>query len=355
MGRRLGLCAVFMFLVMIAAACGGSSATDPASTPADEGAETEPTEGTTGEFEEMTLNLGHAIAADETSHYHQGALKFKEIVEEETGGKVTIEIHPNSALGGEREMIEGLQLGTLDMVFTSSGPVGNFAPLSNAFDFPFLFRDREHAYAVLDGEIGAEVAEQLEGVGIKLLAWAENGFRMITNNRRAIVNPEDMQGISLRTMENQIHIQAFEDYGGNPTPMAFNELYTAMQQGVVDGQENPLAVIIPSKFYEIQNHLTLSSHVYSPAPLLISKALYDDFPPELQDIFVRAAEEMRDWEREFIADLTEQYIQTALDEGMEIVSEEEFNYEAFFEATQGVYELYQDEYGEIHERIWAVE
>src|SRR5690625_3527871 len=186
---------------------------------ADEEADEEDEAAADGDFEEMTIALGHATADNETSHYHQGSLYFKDLVEERTGGKVTIEIHPNATLGGEREMIEALQLGTLDMLITSTGPVGNFAPKSNAFDFPFLFRDEEHAYAVLDGELGDEVNEQLEEVGIKVLAWAENGFRNMTNDVRPIVNPEDMDGLKIRTMENQVHLAAFQAYGADPTPM----------------------------------------------------------------------------------------------------------------------------------------
>lgn len=352
-----------VFVLSILTACGGGE--EPASsTNNNEPEEAEAAEGTEAtdneetnveEFEEMTLALGHTTADNETSHYHQGALKFKEKVEAETGGKVTIEIHANGALGGEREMTEAVQVGTVDMVFTSSGPIGNFASKSNAFDFPFLFRDKEHAYAVLDGELGNEVNEQLEEVGIKVLAWAENGFRNITNNNHPIIHPDDMKGLKIRTMENQVHLSAFESYGSAPTPMSFTELFSSMQQGVVDGQENPLAVIIPNKFYEVQSYLTLSNHIYSPAPLLMSKSKFDGFSPELQQIFLEAAEEMRDWERNFVTELNEEFIQIALDEGMEIVTEDEFDYDAFLEATQPVYEEYANEYGEFHERIMAVE
>ncbi len=331
--------------VTLLVACGGGE-----STTTDSGQDD-----STVEFEEMTLALGHTTADNETSHYHQGALLFKERIEEATGGKVKIEIHPNGTLGGEREMTEAVQLGTLDMVFTSSGPIGNFAPKSNAFDFPFLFRDKEHAYKVLDGEIGQEVNEQLEEVGIKVLAWAENGFRNITNNVRPIKKPEDMKGLKVRTMENQVHLAAFEAYGASPSPMAFTELFSALQQGVIDGQENPLAVIIPNNFFEVQKYMTISEHIYSPAPLLINKQLFDSFPPELQEIFLEAAAEMRDFERNFVTELNEQFIQKALDEGMEIVYADEFDYDAFFEATKPVYEQYADEYGEIHERIMAIE
>lgn len=302
-------------------------------------------------FEAMTIALGHATSDSENSHYHQGALKFKELVEQATDGKVTIKIHPNGELGGEREMIEAVQLGTLDMVFTSTGPVGNFASKSNAFDFPFLFRDREHAYKVLDGEIGAEVNEQLESVGLKVLAWAENGFRNMTNSKHPIKKPEDLRGIKIRTMENKVHLDTFREFGADPTPMAFTELFTSMQQKVVDGQENPLSVIMPNKFYEVQKYLTLSGHFYSPAPLIISKAKFDKFSPELQQVLLDAAAEARDWEREFIAQMNTEYIELGKQNGVEVVTSEEFDYEAFLAASQPIYKKYESEYGEILNKI----
>ncbi|NEU31572.1 DctP family TRAP transporter solute-binding subunit [bacterium LRH843] len=356
MKKRLSFLFMILLVLVLAACGGGNSQPSGTSTESPKKEESDAgKEAASGEFEKMTIALGHSTADNDTSHYHQGSLKFKELVEEATGGNVTIEIHANGSLGGEREMTEAVQIGTLDMVLTSSGPVGNFAPKSNAFDFPFLFRDKEHAYAVLDGELGDEVSAQLEEVGIKVLAWAENGFRNMTNSKHPIVNPEDIKGMKIRTMENQVHLSAFEAYGAAPTPMAFTELFSAMQQGVVDGQENPLAVIMPNKFPEVQGYLTLSEHIYSPAPLLISKAKFDSFSPELQEVFLEAAAEMRDWERNFCTEMDEQFIQTALDEGMEIVKQDEFNYDAFFEATQSVYEQYKNEYGEFHEKILAVQ
>ncbi|MBP1931661.1 TRAP transporter substrate-binding protein [Ammoniphilus resinae] len=307
--------------------------------------------GGAGNIEETTIAVGHATSDSETSHYQAYAAKFKELVEKNTDGKVKVEIHPNGELGGEREMIEAVQLGTLDATITSSGPVGNFAPLSNAFDFPFLFRDKPHAYKVLDGELGDEVNKQLESVGIKNLAWAENGFRNMTNSKHPIIKPEDLKGIKIRTMENKIHLDSFKEYGAAPTPMAFTELFTSMQQGVVDGQENPLSVIVPNKFYEVQKYMTLSGHFYSPAPFLFSKSKFDGFSPELQKIVEDAAKAARDYEREFIANLEEKYIQTAKDNGMEVLTASEYDQEAFRKASEPVYKKYEAEYGEFVKKI----
>ncbi|NEU31375.1 DctP family TRAP transporter solute-binding subunit [bacterium LRH843] len=356
MKNRWAVLFMSLFTLTVLSACSGDA--KQTTSPVDSGKAITESSGEntgSGEFEKMTLALGHGLVADETSHYHQGAVKFKELVEEATGGNVTIEIHPNGSLGGDREMAEGIQLGTLDMAIIASAPLGNFASKSNAFDFPFLFRDRDHVYAVLDGEPGEEVNEQLAEVGIKVLAWAENGFRNMSSSAHPIVNPEDLKGLKIRTMENQVHLAAFQAYGAAPTPMNFQELFSAMQQGVVDGQENPLGVIVPNKFYEVQKYLTISEHVYSPAPLIMNTEKFNGFSPELQEVFMKAAAEMRDWERNFVAEKNEQFLQTAIDKGMEVVTADEFNYDAFFEATKPVYEKYADEYGEFLEKIIAVE
>ncbi|AOM81532.1 TRAP transporter substrate-binding protein [Salisediminibacterium beveridgei] len=307
------------------------------------------------EFEEMVLQLGHTSPTSDDAQYHQGALALAEYVEDETDGAVTIEIFPNSELGGEREMLESLQLGNLDMTFFSSGPLGNFADMANVFDFPFLFRDEDHAHAVLDGEIGDMVNEQAQESDIKILAWGENGFRHITNSERPVVTPEDLEGLDIRTMENEIHLSAFSAFGANPTPMAFPELFTALQTGVMDGQENPLSAIVPNSFYDVQSHITLSNHVYSPAPFIINEQIFNGFSPELQEVIQEGAYHARDFNRQFIQDWNEDYLETAIENGMEVVENDEFDYDAYFEATQEVYDEYQDEYGELFEQIQEVE
>ncbi|WP_017728859.1 TRAP transporter substrate-binding protein [Halalkalibacterium ligniniphilum] len=338
--------AVFLVSVLIVG-CGSTSSSTENTSNTTAAAQNE--EG----FEKVSIKLAHATPDSDISHMHQASLKFKEIVEKKTGGQVTINIHPNSQLGGEREIIEGTQLGTIDMAFVSSGVLGNFAPEVNAFDFPFLFRDREHVERVFDGEIGADVGAKLEEVNLKVLAWAENGFRNITNSKHPIKTPEDMEGLKIRTQENRVHIDAFKALGADATPMAWPEVFTAMQQGVVDGQETPLSLIVPSNFFEVQNHLTISHHLYSAFPFVINKDKFDSLSPELQKVFVEAAEETRDWERQFMIELDEELLQTAINEGMKVVPREEFDYEAFVEASQPVYEQYEAEFGVLLKRIQA--
>jgi tripartite ATP-independent transporter DctP family solute receptor len=164
-------------------------------------------------------------------------------------------------------------------------------PEVKIFDVPFLFRDYAHARSVLDGPIGQEMLKKFESKGIKALAWGENGFRHMTNSRRAVHAPEDLKGLKIRTMENPIHIQAYKGFGIIPTPMAFTEVFTALQQGTVDGQENPLSVIVSAKLDQVQKHLTLTGHVYSPGVFLMNKAAFDKLSDADKKAFLEAAKE----------------------------------------------------------------
>ncbi len=339
-----------LFLAGSLVACGGGEK-EPASSneSGNDGGTAE------GGIDEVTIAIGTAAPDNDTSHYHQFVMKFQEELDAKTGGAIKIDYHPNGELGGEREMIEAVGLGTLDAVISGAGPLGNFSSLSNTLDFPFLFRDREHAYKVLDGELGNEIAEQMKDSNLELIAWAENGFRNLTNNERPIIKPDDLKGLKIRTQENEIHLQTFTDYGAAPTPMAFTELFSAMQQGVVDGEENPLSVIVPNKFYEVQKYITISEHFYQAAPFIINKTLFDGLSAETQQIIRDAAAVARDHEREFIAQQSEEFLQTLIDNGMEVVSGDEYDREAFVAASQNVYDKYKDEYGDFIERIKAVE
>jgi tripartite ATP-independent transporter DctP family solute receptor len=238
---------------------------------------------------QTVLRFGFGLPTD--AHYGQGAAYMQKAVAERMGGRYRIELFPNFQLGGEREMTEGAQLGTIDLVTTSTGPVGNFVPDTLITDIPFLFRDYAHARGVLDGPIGQAILDKCPAKGLICLAWSENGFRHLTNNRREVKSPADAKGLKIRTMENQVHLQAFRTLGALPTPMAFPELFSALQQGTVDGQENPIGVIVSAKFAQVQKHLTLSGHLYSPALVLMSPAAYNKMSAEDRKLIVQIARE----------------------------------------------------------------
>lgn len=232
-----------------------------------------------------------SISIGQNSHQGIGIDTFAKEVEKRTAGRYKIQTFYSGSLGGERESIEAVQLGTQELTFTSTGPIPNFVPEAKILDIPFLFRDKAHARAVLDGPIGQDILAKFESKGFKALMWGENGVRHMTNSKRAVNSPEDLKGLKLRTMENPIHIAAYKGFGIVPTPMAFPEVFTALQQGTVDGQENPLSVIMAAKFDQVQKHLSLTGHVYSPAIFLMNKASFDKLSADDKKAFIEAARE----------------------------------------------------------------
>ena len=232
-----------------------------------------------------------SISIGQNSHQGVAIDVFGKEVERRTAGRYKVQNFYSGALGGERESIEAVQLGTQELTFSSTGPVPNFVPEARILDIPFLFRDKAHARAVLDGPIGQEMLTKFESKGFKALAWGENGVRHMTNSKRAVNSPDDLKGLKMRTMENPVHVAAYKGFGIVTTPMAFPEVFTALQQGTVDGQENPLSVIMAAKFDQVQKHLSLTGHVYSPGIFLMSKAAYDKLSAADQQAFLEAARE----------------------------------------------------------------
>jgi len=238
---------------------------------------------------QTTLKMNNSLS--QNSHYGVAVDTFAREVEKRTNGRYKVQNFYSGALGAERESIEALQIGTLDLTMTSTGPVPNFVPEVAILDIPFLFRDYAQARAVLDGPIGQEMLARFPSKGLVALAWGENGFRHMTNSKHQVVVPADLKGLKMRTMENPVHIQAYKAFGIIPTPMAFTEVFTALQQGTVDGQENPLSVITSAKLDQVQKYLTLTGHVYSPALILMSKAQWDKLSAADRQAFLDAAKE----------------------------------------------------------------
>ncbi|MDO8449841.1 MAG: TRAP transporter substrate-binding protein [Rhodoferax sp.] len=238
---------------------------------------------------QTTMKINISIA--QNSHQGVAIDTFAKEVEKGTAGRYKIQTFYNASLGSERESIEAVQLGTQELTFTSTGPVPNFVPDAKILDIPFLFRDKAHARAVLDGPIGQEMLTKFDSKGFKALAWGENGMRNMTNNKRAINAPEDLKGLKLRTMENPVHVAAYKGLGIVTTPMAMAEVFTALQQGTVDGQENPLSVIMAAKLDQVQKHVSLTGHVYSPAIFLMNKASFDKLSAADKTVFLDAAKE----------------------------------------------------------------
>ena len=237
------------------------------------------------------ITMRNSISVGQNSHQGEAIDTLSKEVERRTNGRIKIQNFYSGSLGGERESIESVQLGTQELATTSTGPVPNFVPESRILDVPFLFRDKAHARAVLDGPIGQELLTKFDSKGFKALAWGENGVRHMTNSKRPVNAPDDLKGLKMRTMENPVHGAAYKSLGIVTTPMAFPEVFTALQQGTVDGQENPLSVIMAANFDQVQKHLTLTGHVYSPVVILMNKGSFDKLSAADKQIFLDSAKE----------------------------------------------------------------
>ncbi|OAZ96316.1 TRAP transporter substrate-binding protein [Halomonas sp. G11] len=273
-----------------------------------------------------------------------GVLKFGEELERLSDGRLTIEPHYDNALGAEREVIEGMGLGMIDAGIASTGPMGGFVDEFLLFDLPYIFENHEHAYAFLDSEHGEQLAQLAEEqMNVKFLAWMENGFRHNTNSVRPIEHPSDLEGIDHRTQESRVQVDTWEALGANATPMAWTEVYTALQQGVMESQENPLATIYDVNFYEVQDYLNMTQHVYSPAPLMMSLDLFNSFSEEDQAIIMEAAQIALPVQREASQELEQRYLGELEELGMTVT---EPDLDPFREAVRPVIEEWSPTVGE---------
>ena len=208
------------------------------------------------------MKIKLAVVTKPGSAQNIAAEKFKELIEERSNGDINVQIFHSASLGNETEILQQAQMNAVQMAIVTGGPFDTFDPMARVINYPFLFKDYAQVDKILDGPLGAELLKSLEGSGFKGLCFSENGFRNLTNNRLPVKSPEDIKGLKIRTMASAIHKTIWQNLGANPTPMPW-PIYTELEQGVIDGQENPLWVMEVYKFYEIQKYMTLTRHVYS--------------------------------------------------------------------------------------------
>jgi len=243
-----------------------------------------------------TIKLAHVCTEDDI--FHIQSVKFKQLVEQKTNGAVEIIIFPNKQLGGkETDLINMVQMGAIGLATITCGPITTFDPLFGVLDMPFLFRSEKHAYQVLDGPIGERFLASLSKAAIKGLAFGERGFRSVSNNVRPINQPSDLQGIKIRVMESPVYIELFKGLGANPIPMGWGEVYTSLQQGVIDAQENPPWVLWAFKIYEVQKYYSLTGHSYAGNVIMMNKKLFDGIDQKTQKILIDSAREASAYER----------------------------------------------------------
>ena len=265
------------------------------------------------------LKLGYILSTD--SQLGAGGAFFADEIAKRTQGRYRIEQYPNSALGGEVEMLKAVQLGTVDLAFITGAPLPNFMPDIGVFNIPFLFRDLSHAHAVLDGPIGQSYLEKFREKGLVALAWGENGMRHITNSKHEIRSPEDLKGLKLRLPQSDVMLAGFKALGADVKPLAFPQLYGALQSGQFDGQENPIATIQSSKFNQVQKYLTLTGHVYDPAILFMSIDVFDELSVDDSRSFKAAAKLAGDASRQFAAAAEAKGVTELAQAGMQVIKD----------------------------------
>ncbi|ROV57914.1 TRAP transporter substrate-binding protein [Vibrio ponticus] len=288
--------------------------------------------------ESQVKNLRFSMSSNNKHPIYDGAVKFKEVVEKYTD--LTVDIYPSAQLGDDRAAIEMLQLGTLDVSIPSTGPLANFYPEYNVFDLPFMITNEAVADSVLRSPFSDDMLKRLEQKGLIGLDFWENGFRHLTNSSTPVHSIEDVKGLKVRTMESPLHLDAWKAMGATPTPMAFNELFTALQQGTVDGQENPYPNIALNNLYEVQSSMTDTGHVYTPLVLIFSQATWNKLSSHDQKVIRQAAIEAGDHERMVNRRVNLDSLAT-IQEHMEVIELTPEARKGFQEATKSVITKYE--------------
>ncbi len=268
---------------------------------------------------ETTLRFGYEAPRSDTQH--TAAKKFNDLLKEKSKGEIKLSLFPDSTLGNAQTMIGAVRGGTIDIEMSGSPNFSGLEPKLNVIDIPFIFKNREHAYAVLDGEIGQGLLKDLEAQGLKGLAFWEVGFRSFTNSKHPVKTPEDIKGLKVRTNQNPMYIQAFTLLGANPVPMPLSELYTALETRAVDAQEHPIGIFWSAKLYEVQKHLSLTNHGYTPLIVVMNKAKFDSFSPELQQAILDSAKEAGNYQRQLNLENEKDIITKLQKAGIEVIEE----------------------------------
>lgn len=293
------------------------------------------------QVQQKTYKIGYILPVN--SQLGAAATAFADDVAKRTGGKVKIEQYPNSALGGEVDMLSGLQLGTVDVAVVTGAPLPNVVPEVGVFSVPFIFRNVAHAHAVLDGPLGQSYLEKFKDKGMIALAWGENGMRHITNSKRPIRTADDLKGLKLRLPQSDVMAAGFKALGADVGALGFPQLYGALQTGQFDGQENPIATIQSAKFFQVQKYLTLSGHVYDPAVILVSGETWKELTDSEKAAMLEAAKAGALASRNYAAEAEKSGVEALRKQGMEVV--EQIDRAAFTSGLQSVRGEYEKKFG----------
>lgn len=296
-----------------------------------------------GASAQTVLKIGHG--ANEQYHMHRALERFEDLVETGSNGEIDVQIFPSSQMGPDREMIEGVQSGVLEMAVPPSSFFAGWDPAFAVIELPYMYASKQIALDVFHSDAGAAMLSRLENQGLVGLGWLENGLRHVTNNVRPIETPADLDGVKLRTMKVPAHVATFETLGANPTPMNFGEVYSALQQGVIDGQENPIALIDSQRFYEVQKHVSLTGHVFTVYIPVISKVFMDSLPAEHQDLLRSAMAEAEAYQQDLVNGEEAGQLQKIRDAGVNVLELTDAQRQVFSDATEAVRVQYRESVG----------
>lgn len=296
----------------------------------------------------VTLKMGHV--ADAKNVWHLASLKFADLVDKKTNGTVKIKVFESSQLGNDRDATEGLQMGSIDL-WLIPGTIGNFYPPIQLLDLPYLFESQQHIRKVMYGPIGEEMKQGiLKATNIRVLEFWERGPRQLTSNK-PVNSIDDIKGLKVRTAEIPPWVAAWKAMGANPTPMAFGEVYTGLQQGTIDAQENPYAIIVGAKLNEVQKYIAMTDHVFGYVMLSISGKTYDKLTPDQQKAIMEAAREATDWQNKTVAESEDKLLKELLGKGMTVTKPDKSE---FIKRAKSIHGEFADKFGkDIYKKIVA--
>lgn len=324
MKKVLALGLVLLLIMGVLAGCGAKQETAPAG------------ESTAKELPTMTIKFSHN--QPENSSEHAGAMAFKSKLEELSGGKITVDIYPSMQLGAMREQAEAVQMGSHEMTLQPSSVLTPFVDELQITDFPFLFPSSDVMWKVLDGEAGNKLLQKAETKGFTGLGFWGSGFKQFTTNGKQIHKPEDFSGVKMRVMPSPLLLAQYKTWGANAVPIEYAELYNALQQKIVDGQENSIATIAMNKFYEVQENLILSNHGYLAYVCVANKAWFEGLPKEYQDMVRTAEAEARNIQRKTLEEKEGAFLEEIKKSGINIYELDEEEKEAFLNASKPIHE-----------------
>ena len=309
--------------------------------------------GTANAAEQYVIKLGDVVPE---SYPHNIAARkfFIPYVEKKSGGRIKVELYPNGQLGGDRQLVESLQMGTLEAALPSTTVAGSFVKELQLLDLPFMFKDIDQVHKVQDGSFGKYLSEKAEKQNLKILCFADIGFLNLTNSKRVIKSPADLKGLKIRVQESPVQIEMMKMLGATPSPMSFGEVYTALQQHVVDGQEHCVNVIGNMRFYEVQKYLSLTGENYSGIAMIFSKQFFDKLPPDLQKIVTDGARIFRDEQRKICVSQQKEWMDKLKGLGMQIYVLTPQERAEFEKITEPLRDKYGDKvYPEAYKKLQA--